>query len=90
MKNIKAIEKIIAELAMQDFLSVNGIRKNGKLIPDLKPKINKPYSLSAETLEAREIMYDYLSDSISENEYKAFCMKYNLRTGIEVARLCLN
>lgn len=74
MKNINAIEKIIKELAMKDYLMMNPKDKNGKP----KYKHYRPYSLSYETNEAREIRDKYLHDEISEEEYKAFCLRYNL------------
>ena len=74
MKNINAIDKIIASCAMKDFLRYNPHDKNGK------PKYKKyrPYSLSPATMEAQKIKSDYLHDLIDENEYKAYCLKYNL------------
>lgn len=74
MKNTKAIEKIIAELATKDYLQANPRKADGK------PKYKKyrPYSLSGETNEARQILIDYTSDRISEQEYKSFCLRYNL------------
>lgn len=74
MKNINAIDKIIAQLAMKDYLRYNPRRSDGK------PKYKKyrPYSLSQETIEARQIKSDYLHDLIDENEYKAYCLKFNL------------
>ena len=38
------------------------------------------YTLSQETMEAREIKRQYLADEITEEEYKSWCLKYNLRT----------
>lgn len=73
MKNTNAIDKIIAELALKDFERVNK-NKNGKYY-----KNHRPYSLSSETNEARQIKHDYLQDVISEEEYKSYCLKYNLR-----------
>ena len=68
-KNVNAIDKIIAELSMQCYLSA---RKR-------KVERVKYYTLSAECLEAIEIKHDYLSGKITEEEYKAYCLKYNLR-----------
>ena len=75
MKNINAIEKIISELSMKDYLQMNPII-NGKR----KYKKHRSYSLSDETLEALEIKNQYLSDQINEEEYKTYCLRYNLRT----------
>lgn len=76
MKNINAIDKIISELAMKDYLHANPRKANGRA----KYKKYCPYSLSNETMEAREIKQKYLHDEITEEEYKAYCLRYNLRT----------
>lgn len=76
MKNTSAIDKIIGELAFQDYRRFNPVLPNGRP----KYKKHRSYSLSADTNEARQIKIDYLHDRISEEEYKAFCLKYNLRT----------
>ena len=73
-KNIGAIEKIIKELAMKDFLSMNPVDKDGRR----KYSHHRPYSLSAETMEAVEIKNQYIADEITEEEYKVWCMRYNL------------
>lgn len=74
-KNYAAIEKIIAELAMKDYLAMNPRLSNGRQ----KYKKHRQYILSDETNEAREIKSDYLSGKITEEEYKTWCLKYNLR-----------
>ena len=74
MKNINAIEKIIKELSMKDYLTMNPVDKDGRR----KYAHHRPYSLSSETLEALEIKKQYLHDEISEEEYNAFCLRYNL------------
>lgn len=74
MKNTNAIEKIIAELAMKDFRVMNPVDKDGRR----KYAHHRPYSLSSETNEAREIKRQYLADEITEAEYKAYCLRYNL------------
>lgn len=74
MKNINAIEKIIKELSMKDYLTMNPVDKDGRR----KYAHHRPYSLSDETLEALEVKKQYLHDEISEEEYKAWCLKYNL------------
>ena len=76
MKNTNAIDKIISELATKDYLRANPKKTDGK------PKYKKhhAYSLSEETMEAREIKRQYLTDEITEEEYKSWCLKYNLRT----------
>lgn len=73
-KNYGAIEKIIAKLAMKDYISANPRLSNGRP----KYKKHRPYSLSQETLEALDIKKAYLSDRITEAEYKAYCLRYNL------------
>lgn len=74
IKNTAAIDKIIAQLAMKDYLRYNPRNKDGR------PKYKKyrPYTLSPETNEAREIQHKYLKDEISENEYKAYCLRWNI------------
>ena len=76
MKNTNTIDKIISELAMKDYLQANPKKADGR------PKYKKyhPYSLSDETNEAMEIKRQYLADEITEEEYKSWCLKYNLRT----------
>lgn len=76
MKNTDAIDKIIAKEAMKDYLAMNPRLSNGKP----KYKTYHPYSLSYNTNEARQIKIDYLNDTITEEEYKAYCLKYNLRS----------
>ena len=76
MKDTNAINKIISELAMKDYLQANPKKTDGK------PKYKKyhQYSLSDETNEAREIKRQYLAAEITEEEYKSWCLNYNLRT----------
>lgn len=85
-KNVNAIDKIIAELSGRDFRSAwdkypLSYRKYRAGLSKRKPKGYYPfaYSLSADTEEARQIKKDYLHDIITEPEYKAYCLKYNLR-----------
>ena len=72
--NTNAIDKIISQLAMKDYLRYNPRKKDGR------PKYKKhhPYTLSPETNEARQIKNDYITGTIDENQYKAYCLKYNL------------
>jgi hypothetical protein len=74
MKNTSAIDKIISELAMKDYLAYNPRLPNGK------PKYKRyhPYTLSAKTNEAREVRRQYVYDEITEEEYKAWCLRWNL------------
>ena len=70
MLNTNAIDKIISEMSMQCYISAQ--KKSKKRI--------KSYSLSAECLEAIQMKRDYVAGGISEEEYKAYCLQYNLRT----------
>ncbi len=78
------IDKIIKELSLRDYNA-----KMRKLTPAQRRNIaigNKKlsdycgYTLSALTLETIETKHDYQDGKISEEEYKAWCLKYNLRT----------
>lgn len=69
-KNLNAINKIIKELSYMDFVAATR---------NFTRKI-KNYSLSTETLEAMKVKYDYINERITEEEYKGFCLNYNLRT----------
>lgn len=73
-KNTTAIDKIIAQLAYRDYRVANPLKANGRP----KYKRHHPYSLGEDTNEAREIKENYLSGNISENEYKGYCLKFNL------------
>ena len=74
MLNTNAIDKIIAALAMRDYLAYNPILPNGRK----KYKKHHPYTLSPETNEAREVKHDYISGRITEEQYKAWCLRWNL------------
>lgn len=74
MKNTAAIEKIISELAMKDYLAYNPRKADGRP----KYRTYRPYTLSPETNEARQILISYTSNQITEEEYKAYCLRYNL------------
>lgn len=69
-KTLDAINKIIKELSYRDF--VVATRNFTRTI--------KSYSLSTETLEAMRVKYDYINERITEEEYKRYCLDYNLRT----------
>lgn len=69
-KNLNAINKIIKELSYRDFVATTR-----NFIGQIKS-----YSLGADTLEAMKVKYDYINERISEEEYKGFCLNYNLRT----------
>lgn len=74
MMNTAAIDKIISELAYKDYRAYNPLRADGKP----KYRNHRPYTLSGDTNEAREVKSDYLAGRISEEQYKAWCLKYNL------------
>ena len=78
-KNVKAIDKIIGKLSLKDYLLVwdklTEKQKNNVRIG--KKKIS--YTLSLETLEAIDIKREYIKDNITEEEYKSYCLRYNLR-----------
>ena len=69
-KNLNAINKIIKELSYRDFVAATR---------NFTRKIES-YSLSTETLEAMKVKYDYINERIAEEEYKGFCLNYNLCT----------
>lgn len=73
-KDYKAIDKIIAELAMKDYRAANPTNADGK------PKYKKyhPYTLGIETNYYREIKIAYSKNEITEEQYKAECLRYNL------------
>ena len=71
-KNINAINKIIAELSMQDYKSrcekltktqINNIKQGKKTLSDYGG-----YTLREETKEAIQVKNDYLSGKITEQE----------------------
>ena len=72
--NTAAIDKIIAALAYKDYLTYNPRNKAGRPVY----KRYRPYTLSAATNEARAVKTDYINGLISEETYKAYCLKYNL------------
>ena len=70
MPNTNAIDKIIGEMSLKCYESAQ--KKSKKRI--------QSYSLSEECLEAIQVKRDYAAGKISEEEYKAYCLEYNLRT----------
>ena len=74
MKNTAAIDKIIAAEALKDYERMNPRTTNG----GRKYKKYRPYTLSPATEEAREIKADYIADRITEEQYKSYCLRYNL------------
>ena len=84
MKNTNAIDKIITELSKRDCETrckkltksqIDNIRQGKKILSDYGG-----YSLSQETMEAINLKRDYINESITETEYKNYCLQYNLRT----------
>ena len=84
MKNVNAIDKIIAELSKRDYIAickkltrsqVENIKQGKKTLSDYGG-----YTLSEETREAIKVKHDYLDGNITEAEYKSYCLKYNMRT----------
>lgn len=82
-KNINAIDKIIATLSHRDWQSAinkltkkqrDNIRYGKKVLGDYGG-----YTLGVDTNEAREIKLGYLLDKITEEEYKSYCLRWNLR-----------
>lgn len=74
MKNTAAIDKIIAAEALKDYERMNPRTTSGMR----KYKKHRPYTLSPATEEAREIKADYIADRITEEQYKSYCLRYNL------------
>lgn len=83
MKNIEAIEKIIKELSYRDYIVVWRKLTKSQRTKYMLGKYQFSYSLGADTNEAREVRNAYLHDKITEEEYKAYCLKYNLRTRLD-------
>jgi len=79
-KNVNSIDKIIAELSMKDYKAQRNKLTDRQKYNVSIGKRQFSYDLSAETLEAIEIKHSYINDILSENDYKSYCLKYNLRT----------
>lgn len=73
-KNYAAIEKIIARKSYRDYKAA--LDKHNKYY---KRKRFPGYTLAADTLEAIAVKHSYLDGIISEEEYKSYCLKENLR-----------
>ena len=73
-KNYRAIEKIIAYLTIVEYYRANPLKADGT------PTYKKyhPYYLTDEILKACEVKRKYLRNEITEEEYKAYCLKKNL------------
>ena len=73
-KDITAVEKIIKRLAYRDYRAANPLKADGRP----KYKRHHPYTLGVDTNEAREIKWGYVHGEITEEQYKAWCLRYNL------------
>lgn len=84
MSKVKAIEKIIEELSYKDYnakCQKLTLSQKHNLAMGKKTLSNYGgYTLSEETMEAIEIKHGYQEGKISEEEYKTWCLRYNLRT----------
>lgn len=75
-----AIDKIIKELSYRDYKAAwNKLTKSQKERYK-NGKYHFNYSLGQDTKEAIEIKNEYLKGKINEEQYKAYCLKYNLAT----------
>lgn len=72
-KNYAAIEKIITRKSYRDYKAA--LDKHNK---HYKRKRFHGYTLTTDTLEAIDIKHGYLDGTITEEEYKAYCLKQNL------------
>lgn len=79
-KNTNAINKIIAELSLSDYKSQWNRLTDKQRYNVRIGKKKFSYSLSIKTLEAIEIKNSYINGTISEADYKTWCLSYNLRT----------
>lgn len=81
-KNTAGIEKIIANLAAKDYsASMNRLTAAQRKNIATQKKTLADYGgviLGEKTREAMEIRDDYLQEKITEEEFKAWCLKYNL------------
>ena len=75
-KDTSAIDKIYKEMVIRDYKAALKIYK--KQYGKRKNRPQFSYSLGADTMECREIKQDYLCGKITEEEYKAYCIRYNL------------
>ena len=81
-KNVKAIDKIISELSHRDYVAAHErFFKHRKKVDKKGNPVQFPgYSLAQDTMEAIETKHDYINGKITEEEYKSYCLKYNLTT----------
>ena len=83
--NTNAIDKILKELVYRDY--IRAWKQYPKSFIDYyrgytnkKPRKYYPFSyvFGSDTEEALSIKKDYINGNIDENEYKAYCLKFNL------------
>lgn len=74
MKDAAMIDRIIATESLKCYLLTNPRKADGTP----KYKTFRPYSLNSAALEALEIKNGYNAGDISEEELKAYCLKYNV------------
>lgn len=77
-KNTNAIDKIICELSKRDYFT-----QWNKLTESQKRKVRNgkmyfSYDLGMDTLESIEVKRNYINNNIDEEEYKSYCLRYNL------------
>ena len=79
-KNVSAIDKIISNLSLRDYKAKwDTLTEKQKESYRIGKNYGKfQYSLGQDTMAAIETKRDYLADKITEEKYKAFCLKYNL------------
>ena len=85
-KNLEAINKIIAELSHKDWKAAHDalIKKKGKYNKKTgMPNRVKSYTLGVDTKEAIDIRNAYVKDEITEEEYKAWCLRWNLNKAMD-------
>lgn len=80
-KNVNAINKIIAELSKRDYKAActRFYKTHKRFDKKGNPIRLTSYSFSAETMEAIRIKHYYLDGKITEDIYKSFCLRYNLK-----------
>ena len=79
-KNVSAIDKIISSLSLRDYKAKwDTLTEKQKESYRIGKNYGKfQYSLGQDTMTAIETKRDYLANKITEEEYKAFCLNYNI------------
>ena len=79
-KNVSAIDKIISNLSLRDYKAKwDTLTEKQKESYRIGKKYGQfQYTLGRDTMTAIETKRDYLADKITEEEYKAFCLEYNI------------